>query len=281
MRNTKILDGRRVRGDLLSPLKQKISEIEKTLHLVVIQIGSCKENELYLKQKKQMADMLGVIIREVHFSESVTMSCLSSKIIELNHDSTVHGIIVQSPIPRHLSFLQVVECIDPIKDVDGLTSFYQQKLSTNPFLMPCTVRGILELLRFYQLSPKGKNIVVLGKSRLVGTPLASVLGRKNDVFLCDSKTENTLSKLKKADYIFIAIGKPLWLNRKMIKEGAIIVDIGTNLVQGKLIGDCDFLSVNGYASAISSVPGGVGPLTVISLFYNLLDLYLLQCHRLK
>lgn len=279
MENTKILDGRKVRDFLFPKLKQEISELKEKLQLVVIQIGHHEENDLYLKQKRDMAEKLGVILTELCFSESVSTSSILSEIERLNQDTSIHGIMIQSPVPKSFSFFEMVEAIDPKKDVDGLTSFHQQALSHHPILIPGTVRGILELLKFYQLSLEDKRIVILGKSALVGSPLATLLRNKGQVFLCDSKTEDTLEKLKSADFIFIAIGKPYWLKGNMVSNNTVIIDIGTTLVQGKLLGDCHFPSVNRYVKAVTPVPGGIGPMTVISLFLNLLDLYYLQTRK--
>ncbi len=276
MENTKILEGRSVRDFLLPKLKKDIANLNEPLQLVVIQIGYQKENELYLKQKKNMAEKLGVIFTNLFFSESASVSSIFSEIEKLNQDPKVHGIMIQSPVPKAFPFFEMVEAIDPKKDVDGLTSFHQQKLSNHPQMIPATVRGIFELLEFYQLELEEKRIVILGKSRLVGSPLATLLKNKGKVVLCDSKTEDTLKQLQMADFIFLAIGKPEWLKKEMVSEKAVIIDIGTSLVQGKLLGDCCFSSVNGYVKAVTPVPGGVGPMTVISLFLNLLDLYNIQ-----
>ena len=149
----------------------------------------------------------------------------------------------------------------------------QRALSKDFKILPATVQGILFLLNFYKLVPKNKKVVILGKSRLVGIPLYTVLKKTNEVVLCDSKTENTLELLKQADYVLIAIGKPKWLKRNMIKEDTIVIDIGTTVSNNKLFGDCAFESLLGYVHAITPVPGGVGPLTVYALYANLINLY--------
>lgn len=276
MKDTMILDGKIVRDQLVLELKEKISKISEKLQLVVIQIGRFKENELYLKQKRSMANRLGVLLTEIIFEETVSKSEIISKIKELNEDSSIHGIMIQSPISNHFSFQELIDYIDPLKDIDGLTTLNQNRLLDSPLYIPCTVRGILELLDFYHISIKKRKIAVLGKSRLVGYPLSILLSLNNEVFLCDSKTPNEQEILKQADLIFIAIGRAKWLKKNMVSEKATVIDIGTNLVDGTLVGDADFDSLFGFSQAITKVPGGVGPLTVISVYANLFDAYFYQ-----
>lgn len=273
MKETIVMDGKKVRDTLLPELREKYNQLGETLKLVVIQIGNFKENELYVRQKRRMAEELGVSFQEITFSSSDTKKTILEKIHELNIDPTVHGIMIQSPVPTSFSFLELVDQIDPKKDVDCLTTKNQEVLFKDFKIVPATVQGILFLLDFYRITPKNKKIVILGKSRLVGTPLSILLKKTNEVVLCDSKTENTLELLKEADYIFIAIGKPGWLKRNMTKEEAVVVDIGTTISEHQLLGDCDFKNLLGYAHAITPVPGGVGPLTVLSLYTNLINLY--------
>lgn len=273
MKETIVMDGKKVRDTLLPELREKYNQLGETLKLVVIQIGNFKENELYVRQKRRMAEELGVSFQEITFSSSDTKKTILEKIHELNIDPTVHGIMIQSPVPSSFSFLELVDQIDPKKDVDCLTTKNQEVLFKDFKIVPATVQGILFLLDFYRITPKNKKIVILGKSRLVGTPLSILLKKTNEVVLCDSKTENTLELLKEADYIFIAIGKPGWLKRNMTKEEAVVVDIGTTISDHQLFGDCDFKNLLGYVHAITPVPGGVGPLTVLSLYANLINLY--------
>ncbi|MCI8588280.1 MAG: bifunctional 5,10-methylenetetrahydrofolate dehydrogenase/5,10-methenyltetrahydrofolate cyclohydrolase [Bacilli bacterium] len=271
MSSTQILDGKKVKDHLLRELKQRYEHLAIKLHLVVIQIGNYQENELYLRQKRKMAEYLGVHFTEVSYSITEPSSTILKEIEKMNRDPNIHGIMIQSPVPKHLSFLELVDAIDPKKDVDALTSYHQKDIE--PKIIPATVRGVLELLKYYQLLPQNKKIVVIGKSILVGLPLFKILEKKNEVILCDSKTEDIEEKIKEATYIFIAIGKPKWLKRQMIQENTVIIDVGTTLRNGKLLGDCDYIEVLGYAKAVTPVPGGVGPLTVVSLFKNLIDLY--------
>ncbi len=276
MKNIQVLDGRKVRDVLLLELMEKYQKLTESLHLIVIKIGNYQENELYIRQKEKMANFFKVRLTVLAFSEFESQSIILKKIEELNLNPKIHGIMIQSPIPKHFSFLELIDAVDPIKDVDGLTSFHQQSLFKQSMILPGCVRGIFELLKFYQLVPNRQNVVILGKSRLVGLPLAKLLEKNNQVILCDSKTPDIVRKIKEADYIFIAIGKPFWLKKEMIKQGVIIIDIGTTIVDGKLYGDCDFLDVLNQVGAITPVPGGVGPLTVVGLFENLMDLYQIQ-----
>jgi len=273
MEDTIIMDGKKVRDTLLKRLIKKYETLEEKLKLVVIQIGESNENQLYVKQKRKMAEVLKVDFEEIHFSIADTEAMVLEKIYELNIDIAVHGIMIQSPVPSSFSFLKLVDAIDPKKDVDCLTTKNQENISQDGKILPATVQGVLFLLENYELLPKNKRIVVLGKSRLVGTPLFRVLQKDNEVVLCDSKTVNTRELLKQADYVLIAIGKPYWLKRNMVREGAVVIDIGTTILDGKVVGDADFESLLGYTQAITPVPGGVGPLTVLSLYTNLINLY--------
>ena len=273
MKETMINDEKKVRDILLPELKMQYDTLGKILKLVVIRIGDFKENELYVRQKKKMAEVLGVHFQEIIFSSFDTKQMVLEKINELNMDSTVHGIMIQSPVPDSLSFSELVDAIDPKKDVDFLTAKNQERISKDFKIFPATVRGIFLLLDFYQMLPRNQKIVILGKSRLVGMPLYKVLKETNEVSLCDSKTENVSDLLKNADYVLIAIGKPEWLKKDMLKENVVVIDIGTTILDGKLLGDSDFKNLVDYVHAITPVPGGVGPLTVLSLYMNLIDLY--------
>ena len=273
MKQTIIIDGKKVRDTLLPELKREYDALEEKLKLVVIRIGDFKENELYVRQKRKMARVLGVYFQEIVFSSLDTKQVILEKINELNMDSTVHGIMIQSPVPASLSFLELVDSIDSKKDVDFLTAKNQERLLNNFKILPATVRGIRLLLDFYQMIPKNKKIVILGKSRLVGMPLSMWLKETNEVVVCDSKTENIIELLKNADYVLIAIGKPGWLKKNMLKEGVVVIDIGTTVLDGKLFFFSDFKNLIDYVHAITPVPVGVGPLTVLSLYMNLIDLY--------
>lgn len=283
MGSTQILEGKIVKDKLLCELKQRYENLSKQPHLVVIQIGHYEENTLYLRQKQKMAEYLGVRFTVISFKETETMLTILKEVNQLNQDPDVDGIMIQSPIPKHLVFYELVDAIDPRKDVDGLTSYHQKKIERGEELeiIPATVRGVLQLLEYYQILPQNEKIAVIGKSRLVGFPLSKILEKKNDVVLCDSKTDHIKEKIKNATYIFIAIGKPKWLKREMVQEQTTIIDIGTTLVNKKVTGDCDYLDIIGHIKAITPVPGGIGVLTVVALFENLIDLININMGKFK
>lgn len=271
-----VIDGKIVKQHLLPKIKEKINNIEKQLKIAIIQVGEFSENELYLRQKRKMALELGVSLEEISFSSNVKKEEIISKINHLNEDKDINGIMLQSPIPSHLNFQELVNYIAITKDVDGLTDSNQQLLVENKGIYPATVRGIIDLSEFYNIKLENKQIVIVGKSKLVGFPLYQILYSKNNVLLCDSKTEKLEEKIKDAEIIVIAIGKPASLKENLVKDKTIIIDVGTTLVDGKLKGDVDFSSFSERDVLITPVPGGVGVLTVLELFNNLIDLYYLQ-----
>lgn len=271
-----LIDGKIVKQHLLTKIKEKINSIEKQLKISIIKVGEFPENELYLRQKRKMALELGIVLEEISFSSDTRKEEIISKIKQLNEDSDINGIMIQSPIPSHLNFQELVEFIDPFKDVDGLTDYNQQMLSEDKGIYPATVRGIIDLLKFYNIKLEDNRIVIIGKSKLVGWPLYQVVKSKNEVILCDSKTELIEEKIKEAEIIVIAIGKPEWLKDNLVEDKTVIIDVGTTLVDGKLKGDVDFYSFSERDVSITPVPGGVGVLTVLELFNNLIDLYYFQ-----
>lgn len=266
-----LLDGKVVKAKLLEDLKEKINKLDTKLGLTVIQVGEDPASSVYVRQKNKMAENLGFNFNHIKLDENIKEEDLLNIIEKLNKDDNVDGILVQMPIPNHLNAKKVQNAILPCKDVDGLTDINMGRLSHNiDSLVPCTPMGIIELLKYYNIDISGKNVVIIGRSDLVGKPLASLM-TNNDatVTLCHSKTKNLSFYTKNADILVAAIGRANFIKKEDVKDGAIIVDVGINRMEdGKLCGDVLFEEVKDKASYISPVPGGVGQMTVAELGYN-------------
>ena len=266
-----LLDGKVVKAKLLEDLKDKINKLDTKLGLTVIQVGEDPASSVYVRQKNKMAENLGFNFNHIKLDENIKEEDLLNIIEKLNKDDNVDGILVQMPIPNHLNAKKVQNAILPCKDVDGLTDINMGRLNHNiDSLVPCTPMGIIDLLKYYNIDISGKNVVIIGRSDLVGKPLASLM-TNNDatVTLCHSKTKNLSFYTKNADILVVAIGRVNFIKKEDVKDGAIIVDVGINRMEdGKLCGDVLFEEVKDKASYISPVPGGVGQMTVAELGYN-------------
>lgn len=266
-----LLDGKKVRSELLEELKEDIEGIDRPLGLTVIQVGEDPGSTVYVGQKKKLAESLGFNFNHIDLEESVKEEELLSIIDKLNEDDKVDGIIVQMPIPKHLDSKKIQNRVLPEKDVDGLTDINMGRLVHNvDSLVPCTPSGIIEILNKYNIEIKGKNVVIVGRSDLVGKPLANLfLNNDATVTVCHSKTNNLIDICKTADILVAAIGKSKFITSDYVKEDAVVIDVGINRGEdGKLSGDVDFEDVKDEVSYITPVPGGVGPMTVAELMKN-------------
>jgi len=283
--STLILDGCAVRDARLAELKKAIQGLAKKPVLAIIQVGDRPDSNSYIKAKSLFAEKIGVNVKHVRLAEDIREEELIAKVRECNEDDIVKGIIVQLPLPIELDQDAVIEAIAPHKDVDGLTSFNVKRWleGREDAILPATTRGVKELLEYYKIDLFGKRAVVVGRSMLVGKPLAAFCLNENaSVTICHSKTADLADVTKKADILIVAAGKPGLITAAYVREGAVVVDVGTNTVKGdkledeiagrKLVGDVAFDEVKDIASAISPVPGGAGPMTVLALFENLLEL---------
>ena len=279
----KEMSGKEYRKINIPILKEKVSKLEKKLGLAVVQIGNDEASDVYIKQKNKLAIELGYKFVHKKFLETVDNDEVINYINELNDDDSIDGIIVQMPIPKHLDSILIRNSVSPYKDVDGLTYINAGKLlHDSPTLIPCTPKGISELLDFYNIDVAGMNAVVIGRSVLVGKPLVSILTNKNaTVTLCHSHTKNISYYTKNADIVVVAVGKKDFLTSDMVKDDVIVIDVGINRVDGKLYGDVDYDSVSKKASYITPVPGGVGPMTVYELMNNVFEAYNLRKSKLK
>lgn len=287
---TKILDGKIVRDEIMADLKKKISELKVVPTLAIIMIGNNPDSEIYVRRKLDFAKKIGANAFVVNLmaprkdllsdsrsdlGDEITQEILFAGIEKLNKDKNVHGIIIQSPLPSPLNWAEAVQKIAPEKDVDGMHSN----------MTPATARGVLSLLNYYQVPVKGRRIVVMGRSALVGHPIAVLLKNNGaEVAVIHSQTPEPEKITREADILIVAIGKPELVGAEYVKEGAVVVDVGITSVLvkdkdgqeiKKIYGDVDFESVKNIVSANSPVPGGVGPMTVASLFQNLLE----SCER--
>lgn len=277
--NLELLDGKVVKTMALEGLKKLVNEIERPLGLTVIQVGDNASSNIYIKQKRKMAEFLGFNFNHIKLKVDVTLEEILKIIDELNNDKEVDGILVQMPVPEHLDSKVIQNAIDPLKDVDGLTDINMGRLvHKKECLVPCTALGIMELLNYYNISVTSKNVVVVGRSDLVGRPVAELLINSSaTVTLCHSKTKDLASVTRGADILIVAVGKSRLITEDMVKDGAVVIDVGINkLEDGSLCGDVDFENVKDKCSYITPVPGGVGQMTVLELGFNTYKAYLLR-----
>lgn len=271
-----IIDGKKLRDKILDNLKLKLDGFNKKPKLVVILMGDNPASKIYVNNKKKMAEKVGIISEVINYPSSISEKELLVKIEELNKDKTVTAILVQLPLPEHISKENVMNTIAPEKDVDGFTPYNFGKLFSGeePMVYPCTPKGILLLLDEYGISLEGKHVVIVGRSNIVGRPLSQmILNRNATVTVCHSHTKNLSEITKTADVLISAVGKNI-IEGKMIKSGCVVIDVGIFKDEnGKTRGDVDFENVSKSASYITPVPGGVGPMTIASLMLNTVELF--------
>ena len=270
----KIIDGKDLAKKIRINLKNEVSELKKigiNPKLAVIMVGEDKASKVYVKNKSKACKEIGIQYEEFLMNENTTMKELLELIENLNNRSDIHGILLQSPIPKNLYINEAFNKINYKKDVDGFNPINVGKLSIGEdCFISCTPFGIVKMLEEYEIDIKGKNVVIIGRSNIVGKPLIQCMLRKDaTVTVCHSKTQNIEEYTKKADIIIVAIGKAKFLEADMVKDGAVIIDVGINRnSEGKLVGDVDFENVEKKASYITPVPGGVGPMTIAMLMEN-------------
>ena len=273
-----LLDGKKASNELLMNLKSKFAELKEGgiyPKLVIIMVGEDAASLSYIKQKMIISKELGVKTELLKYSaEEATTEILIKKVIELNMDSSVNGMLIQLPLPSHIYAPEIFKAMSPYKDVDGFTAYNLGKTMLSAEfeeLAPSTPLGIIRLFEHYGIGILGKDIVVVGASNLVGKPMAIMfLNRRATVTVCHSKTRDLGFHTRKADILVVAVGKPHLITADMVKKDAVVVDVGINItVGGKLIGDVDFEKVSERASYITPVPGGVGPMTVACLMENI------------
>ena len=272
-----LIDGKLVTAEVRKKTAEEISNFKETYGitpgLAVILVGDDPASAVYVRNKHKGCVEVGINSYEIKMPKETTEEELLGEIDRLNEDANVHGILVQLPLPKHISEERVLNRISPKKDVDAFHPENVGKIMLGKYaFLPCTPAGIMELLDFYNVDIEGKECVVLGRSNIVGKPMSQLLLAKNGtVTVCHSRTKNLAEVTKRADILVVAIGKARFVGKEMVKEGAVVIDVGINrMPDGKLAGDVDFDAVSEVASMITPVPGGVGPMTSTMLLKNTL-----------
>lgn len=271
----KIIDGKLVAAAIREEMHSEIATLKEkgiTPGLAVVIVGEDPASQSYVRSKQKSCEKLGMYSVKHALDKGTSEDDLLALIEQLNKDSKIHGILVQLPVPEHIDSMKVIEAIDPKKDVDGFHPINVGKLSIGQEGMkPCTPYGIVKMLEHYNIPLEGKHAVILGRSNIVGKPAAQLLLQKNaTVTICHSRTKDLETVLRTADILVVAIGKPFFVKENMVKEGAVVIDVGINRIDSGLVGDVAFNEVKDKTSFITPVPGGVGPLTIVMLMRNTL-----------
>lgn len=269
-----ILDGKKIKNDLLENFKEKIKTEKLYIKLAIILVGNNEASKIYIKNKEKACDYVGIKVEKYLLEENIAENDLLKLIDKLNNDTNITGIILQSPIPSHLDFDKCSNHIQASKDVDGFTkeNIYKLYLGKKTIL-PCTVKGVIKLLEIYNIPIEGSNVVIVGRGNIVGHPLSLALLNKNaTVTVAHSKTKNLKNITKNADILISATGKPHLIQKDYVKKDAVVIDVGVSRVNGKIIGDIDFQEIVDIASFITPNPGGIGPMTVAMIIDNLIEM---------
>ena len=268
----KIIDGKKIADKILNDLKSKIKNSKEKPGLALVLVGDNPASEIYVSSKEKTFREAEGYCERHNLSKDLSENDLLNLINGLNNNPKIHGILVQLPLPKQIDENLVTNSILLHKDVDGFTSVNLGRLfSGNPILEPATARAVMKLIESIKISLEGKNAVVVGRSNIVGKPVAMMLLEKSaTVTICHSRTKNMAEHTKKADILVVAAGKPKLITKDMVKQGAVVIDVGINRVNGKIVGDVDFENVKEVAGFITPVPGGVGPMTIAMLMENTL-----------
>lgn len=269
-----ILDGKKLRDELLVQYKEKIKEEKLNITLAIILVGNNEASKLYIKNKEKYCTEVGIKVDKYLLDEDISEKVLINLIKDLNEDEKVTGIILQSPVPDGIDFDKCSGMILPSKDVDGFTKDNVYNLYLNKkSILPCTVKGIIKLLEYYNIEINGKNVAIIGRGNIVGKPLAMALENRNaTVSLLHSKTKDLKMFTKDADIVVVACGIPKLLKKEMIKEGSVVIDVGISRVDGKIVGDIDFDNIKDVALFVTPNPGGIGPMTIAMIIDNLIEM---------
>lgn len=271
----RLIDGKVISAAVKERVRQGVAKLNKngfTVGLAVIIVGEDPASKVYVANKKKACEALGIISEEYALPESTTEAELLALIDELNNKKSINGILCQLPLPKHLDEKLIINSILPEKDVDAFHPHNVGRIMIGDYdFVPCTPAGIVEMLEYENISVEGKNCVVIGRSNIVGKPMGMLLLHKNGtVTICHSKTQNLKEICKTADILVAAVGRPGFVTEDMVKDGAVVIDVGIHRIDGHLCGDVDFEAVKDKASAITPVPGGVGPMTIAMLMQNTL-----------
>jgi methylenetetrahydrofolate dehydrogenase (NADP+) / methenyltetrahydrofolate cyclohydrolase len=277
-----IIDGKRISAEIKDELKEKVERLKEegiTITLAVVQVGTDPASTVYVGNKKKACEYIGIRSLSYELPESTTQQELLDLVERLNEDSDVNGILVQLPLPSHIDEDLIIKTINPAKDVDG---FHPQSVGALSIgqkgFVSCTPAGVIELLKRSGVEIEGKECVILGRSNIVGKPMALLMLRENaTVTICHSRTRNLKEVAKRADILIVAIGKPRFVNHEFVKDGAVVIDVGIHRdADNKLCGDVDYESVIDQVSAVTPVPGGVGPMTIAMLMNNCVESVMLR-----
>jgi len=272
---SKILDGREVASKIKEKIKKEVSKLDKKPGLAAVLVGDVPESRLYVDMKRKACKEVGIYSEEHNVDKNISEEKLLQLIDDLNNDDRIHGILVQFPLPKHIDENKIMLAIDPAKDADGFSPINIGRiLLDDEFLVPATPKGIITLLDYYKIGLEGKDVVLVNRSKIVGKPLLLMLvNRGATVSVCHSKTKDLKSYTKKADILIVGTGRKHMIKEDMVKDNAVVVDFGTKKEGSKLYGDVDFENVKDKVSWITPVPGGVGPMTIVSLLENCLTCY--------
>lgn len=270
-----IMDGEALSLKIQDEMKQQLKSCMIRPSVAVIQVGDDPASNSYIKRKEKACNAVGVYFRHYKFDADTPELSIINKIKELNNDDYVNGILVQLPLPERYNEKRIANSISNSKDVDGLTDINTGRMiNGRKTLVPCTPLGVMRILEEYEIELAGKHVVIVGRGKLVGKPLATLmLAADATVTVCHSKTVNLAEITKQADVLVCAVGSPKMITADMVREGAVVIDVGVNRVDGKLCGDVDFDKVSKKASYITPVPKGVGPMTVAMLLENIVTCY--------
>ena len=275
-----IIDGKALSEKILKEIEQEHSELEKKVErkagLAVIIVGENPASQIYVRNKIRACEKVGFHSETIRLDENITEENLLLEIEKLNNNSNIDGILVQLPIPKHIDGLKIINAISAKKDVDGFhtTNIGKMMIGDETGFLPCTPAGVIQMFEEYNINLEGKDVLVIGQSNIVGKPMTLLLIKKRaTVQVCNSKTKNLSEKLQKADVIVAAAGSPKLIKATDVKEGVVIIDVGINRVDGKLCGDVDFAKVYKNDSFITTVPGGVGQMTIAMLIKNTFKSY--------
>jgi bifunctional protein folD len=273
-----LLDGKVLANDILDELTVKVKQLDTVPNLVVIQVGNDPASSVYVRNKERTAERVGINSETVKLSKHITQDELLEIIDKYNHFTSVNGILVQLPLPKHIGEQVILEAISPMKDVDGFHPLNVGKLNIGQKQMiPSTPAGIMELLKANQIELEGKHVVIVGRSNIVGKPLAHLLLEANaTVTIAHSKTKDLKHLTKQADILVAAVGQPELITEDYVKDGTVVIDVGINRTESGLKGDVDFNNVKSKVAAITPVPGGVGPMTIAMLMNQTYQAYCTQ-----
>ncbi len=270
-----IIDGIKLSEKIQLELKERVDILKKQNikpQITVIRVGRNPASIIYIKYKRAACEKIGIKFNEIILNENIEEKELIQVIEEQNKNNAIHGILVQFPLPDHIDQIKIMNAIKPEKDVDGLNEKNNQKLIQGKgVLVPCTPKGIMRIFTEYNINLKNKEVVVIGRSKIVGAPMATMLRNAGaNVIVCHTETKDIPSETRRADIVIVAAGSPLLLKEDMVKEGVVVVDVGITRIDNKIIGDVDYKKIKDKSKYITPNPGGVGPMTITMLLSNLI-----------